>query len=155
MLALYLSLSSLTACAFNDSTRTTNKYLPVVQIHVGKIAVNAELANNAETRRIGLMNRRALPNNTGMLFVFDNSTTQCMWMQNTLMDLDVAFFDDKQQILNIATMKAGTTDIHCSQGNSPIALEMQAGWFERNKISAGKFLKIPISNHAKVENQKE
>ncbi len=78
-----------------------------------------------------------------MLFVFKRSETQCMWMKNTLIDLDVAFADANGKILNIEQMKTGTTDIHCSSGNAKLALEMNHGWFSTRGIDAGEKLHVP------------
>jgi uncharacterized protein len=135
-------LLGLVACASN-AAEPMQHTLPVVPVLVGTHKVNAELANTDTTRQIGLMNRTELAKNSGMLFVFSRSETQCMWMKNTLIDLDVAFADDNGTILNIAQMKAGTTDIHCSKGNARLALEMNLNWFSERNLSAGDTLLVP------------
>jgi uncharacterized protein len=132
----------LAACAANAAgPRQAN--LPEVQLKIGKYTVQAEIADTDNSRRIGLMNRSNLEMDSGMLFVFSRSETQCMWMKNTLIDLDVAFADNYGRILNIEQMKAGTSDIHCSNGNAKFALEMNLDWFKNRQILEGEQLHIP------------
>lgn len=92
------------------------------------------------------MGRQAMGKNEGMLFVFEKSTTQCMWMKNTLIDLDVAFLNSKGQVLNIETMQAGTHIIHCSEDDAKYALEMNSGWFKANGVEPGEQIRLPKLN---------
>lgn len=117
--------------------------LPTIEITAGQLHIQAELANSAQTRQVGLMGRSQLGNHEGMLFVFDAPSIQCMWMQNTLIDLDVAFLDEQGGVINIESMKAGTTNTHCSQRPAKQALEMNRGWFKTNKIGRGFSFQIP------------
>ena len=141
-LTLVTAALGLAACISNAAGPAQSQ-LPTLQIRVGQHDVKAELANTDLSRQIGLMNRKELGGNSGMLFVFKRSETQCMWMKNTLIDLDVAFADANGKILNIEQMKAGTTDIHCSSGNAKLALEMNHGWFSTRGIDAGEKLHVP------------
>lgn len=140
--ALFTLLPGLAACASNQVELTTGN-LPRVEVLVNQHRVVAELANTNESRQTGLMNRAYMPTNSGMLFVFERSETQCMWMKNTLIDLDVAFADDSGRILNVEQMKAGTTDIHCSQGQAKLALEMNRNWFSERQLGQGDIIKMP------------
>lgn len=101
------------------------------------IPIQVEMADTPLERQKGLMFRAELPENQGMLFRFDKAETQCMWMKNTLIDLDVAFVDRSLRIINVEEMKAGTTEIHCSEKPATWALEMNGSWFAKNKIGAG------------------
>ena len=141
-LTLVAAALGLAACIGNAAGPAQSQ-LPTLQMRVGQHEVKAELANTDLSRQIGLMNRKELGGNSGMLFVFKRSETQCMWMKNTLIDLDVAFADANGKILNIEQMKAGTTDIHCSSGNAKLALEMNHGWFSTRGIDAGEKLHVP------------
>jgi hypothetical protein len=68
--------------------------LPVVELGAGMHLIRAELAADDPSRMRGLMFRKSLGPNEGMLFVFDETTTHCMWMKNTVVPLSVAFLDD-------------------------------------------------------------
>jgi uncharacterized membrane protein (UPF0127 family) len=72
-----------------------------------------------------------------MVFIFDDATTQCMWMKNTLIPLSVAFIDEAGAILNIEDMQPQTEQTHCSSGPARFALEMNLGWFAQRGIKAG------------------
>ena len=67
--------------------------------------LRAELANTEETRLRGLMFRKSLPENHGMIFIYTEAGPQAMWMKNTLIPLSVAFVDSEGRILNIADME--------------------------------------------------
>lgn len=102
-------------------------------IHV----VQAEVASSFSTRAQGLMFRRAMAPNHGMLFVFPLVEQQCMWMRNTLLPLSVAFLDEKGTILNVEDMQPQTENSHCSSGPARYALEMNQGWFAGKGIKPG------------------
>ncbi|HEX4919084.1 MAG TPA: DUF192 domain-containing protein [Limnobacter sp.] len=114
-----------------------------IALKVGAVTVRAEVADTPLSRQRGLMHRGSLGENHGMLFVFDRAETQCMWMKNTLIDLDVAFADRKGTIINVATMKAGSSNIHCSAEPALLALEMNAGWFAKQAAGPGTLIELP------------
>ncbi len=116
------------------------KPLPVVELTAGFHRIEAELAIDKAVQARGLMMRKSMPANHGMLFVFAEEGQHCMWMRNTLIPLSVAFLDGKGQILNIEDMKPQTEDSHCSKGPSRYALEMNQGWFSEKGIKPGQQL---------------
>jgi uncharacterized membrane protein (UPF0127 family) len=111
--------------------------LPTIPLNAGMYIIQAEVAQTAEQRSIGLMNRPAMASNEGMLFVFERPGEQCFWMKNTLLPLSIAFLADDGTVVNIEDMKAQTLDSHCSRKEVRFALEMNQGWFARRGIKAG------------------
>jgi uncharacterized protein len=111
--------------------------VPVVQLNAGMHLIRAELAADFNTRARGLMFRASMPQNAGMLFIFDEAGAQCMWMKNTLIPLSVAFIDDAGAIINIADMQPQTEDSHCASRPARYALEMNRGWFAARGIKPG------------------
>jgi uncharacterized membrane protein (UPF0127 family) len=107
---------------------------PIAGMHV----IRAEVASNNETRSRGLMYRKELAPNGGMLFVFEQPAVQCFWMRNTLIPLSIAFMTDDGTITNIADMAPMTENSHCSSAPVRLALEMEQGWFAKRGITAGK-----------------
>lgn len=99
--------------------------------------LRVELANTDETRRTGLMFRRSLAENSGMLFVYDAPGRHAMWMKNTLVALSVAFIDREGRILNIEDMEPLTETAHASVGEAWYSLETNRGWFTRRGIRPG------------------
>jgi uncharacterized membrane protein (UPF0127 family) len=111
--------------------------LPVVQLTAGMHVVRAEVAADFTTRAQGLMYRKSLPANAGMLFVFDEVSIHCMWMKNTYVPLSVAFVDEAGAIVSISDMEPHSEQTHCAAKPARYALEMNRGWFAQRGIRAG------------------
>ena len=111
--------------------------LPVVEIKAGMHLVRAEVAADYSSRARGLMHRRSLAPNAGMLFVFEDAALHCMWMKNTYVPLSVAFLDEKGEIINIADMEPQSERSHCATRPARYALEMERGWFAQRGVKPG------------------
>ena len=111
--------------------------MPVMELSAGFHRIEAEVAANDQNRQVGLMNRKAMPTQRGMLFVFTHENTHCMWMRNTLLPLSVAFLDEDGKIINIEDMQPQTEDNHCARRPARYALEMNLGWFAQRGIKPG------------------
>lgn len=107
------------------------------KLSAGMHLIKAEVAANDPQRQQGLMFREKMEGNNGMVFVFDQANTQCMWMKNTLLPLSVAFIDDQGKIVNIEDMQPQTLESHCSKKPVRFALEMNLGWFKQKNIKPG------------------
>jgi uncharacterized protein len=110
---------------------------PVAQLDAGMHVIRAEVVSDPGTRAQGLMHRKALAQNAGMLFIFDEHAVHCMWMKNTLIPLSVAFIDDRGAIVNIADMEPHSEASHCAARPVRYALEMNRGWFAAKGIKPG------------------
>lgn len=130
-------MRSLLLAVMLGATPALAQQLPLVQLRAGMHLIRAEVAADYETRGRGLMHRKSLGPNSGMLFVFDGPAIQCMWMKNTDLPLSVAFLDAQGTIINIADMQPHTEDSHCAKRPALYALEMEQGWFARRGIKAG------------------
>ena len=111
--------------------------LPVVELTAGMHIIRAEVAADFGTRAQGLMFRKSLERNAGMLFIFDESAVHCMWMKNTYIPLSVAFIDEEGAIVNIADMQPHSERSHCAAKPARYALEMTRGWFAERGIKPG------------------
>jgi uncharacterized protein len=127
--ALSLSLGALA----QDSAQK----LPAIALTAGIHIIQAEVAQTPQERGIGLMHRRSMGANEGMLFVFEQPAEQCFWMKNTLLPLSIAFVADDGRVTNIEDMAPQTLDGHCSKQPVRFALEMNQGWFAKRGIKAG------------------
>jgi uncharacterized membrane protein (UPF0127 family) len=110
--------------------------LPAIRLQAGIHLIQAEVAQTPKEREIGLMFRKTMGPNVGMLFAFDQPGVQCFWMKNTLLPLSVAFVADDGRIVNIEDMKPQTLDSHCSAEPVRFVLEMNQGWFAEHGIKA-------------------
>lgn len=127
----------LLAAGFAAQAQTIQKF-PATQLTAGIHLITAEVAANDPQRQQGLMFRKQMGPNEGMVFVFDKPGTVCMWMKNTLLPLSVAFLDAKGRIVNIEDMAPQTLDSHCGKGDEiAYALEMNLGWFKQKNIKPG------------------
>lgn len=110
---------------------------PRIELSAGLHRIEAEVASSAATRAQGLMHRREMAANHGMLFVFEQRGRHCMWMRNTLIPLSVAFLDEDGAILNIEDMTPQTETRHCAAAPARYALEMNVGWFAQRRLGPG------------------
>ena len=111
--------------------------LPRAALSIGMYRIDAQVATTSEQHATGLMFRTDMPQNEGMLFVFERPTQQCFWMKNTLIPLAAAFVADDGTIVNIAEMKAQALTAHCSEKPVRYVLEMNTGWFAKKGLKAG------------------
>lgn len=115
--------------------------MPLAELGAGMHRIEAEVAHTPQTRQIGLMHRTSLPQQRGMVFVFERDATHCMWMKNTPLPLSVAFVDAQGRVINIADMQPHTEDNHCAAAPARFALEMNLGWFAARGINPGDTLR--------------
>ncbi|MCC7484541.1 MAG: DUF192 domain-containing protein [Burkholderiales bacterium] len=111
--------------------------LPEIALAVGGHKLVVEVAASDPARAQGLMHRRMLPENRGMLFVFRETALHAMWMMNTYVPLSVAFLDEKGVIINIEDMQPHTQDTHPAARPAKYALEVNQGWFRKRGIKPG------------------
>lgn len=117
-------------------------------------SLNVEVAKKMRDREVGLMNRLKMPENEGMLFIFDYSHKLSFWMKDTYIPLTIGFFDKDKVLKETQDMAAQnlmekTQDLKAykSQCQCLYALEVNQGWFKKNKIKPGaKFTLQPIKN---------
>jgi uncharacterized membrane protein (UPF0127 family) len=129
----------LAAAAISFTAAATHADVSFRTTHV-KVAgheLKVELAQTEPQREQGLMFRKQLGRNDGMLFVFEEPAYHAMWMKNTLIPLSVAFLDKDGEILNILDMEPQTLDSHMAAGPATYAIETNKGWFAANKVKAG------------------
>lgn len=108
-----------------------------VELTAGIHRIDAQVAASDRERAIGLMFRQEMPQQEGMIFVFEVPAVQCFWMRNTLLPLTAAFVADDGTIVNLADMKPMTEDSHCSAKPVRYVLEMNQGWFAKRGLKAG------------------
>lgn len=132
-IALLLAMSLSTQVGAQQEAQT----LPTIQLNAGMHLIRAELAQTADQRATGLMHRKSMGANDGMLFVFEQPRQQCFWMKNTLLPLSIAFLSDDGTVVNIEDMLPQSLDSHCSKQAVRMALEMNQGWFAKRGIKTG------------------
>lgn len=117
-----------------------------IGVEMGGQEYKLEYAKTMEQRARGLMFRKSICLNCGMLFVFDYSRIGSIWMKNTHIPLDLAYVDDSGIIVDIFQLKPH--DLTSVKSSKPVAyaIEMNAGWFQKKKIKVGDRLSIKFPN---------
>lgn len=100
-----------------------------------------EIADTPYRRSKGLMGRKKLGKNCGMLFKFPYKENLSFWMANTYIPLDIAFIDDNGKILQIESMVPLSTKPVCSHVPCRFAIEVGSGWFAKNNVKNGCYVK--------------
>ena len=109
-----------------------------VSIYNKNITFNVEVAKTIEERRTGLMYRKKLLNNEGMLFIFPREKIIQLWMKNTYIPLDVIFISENKVIVDIKkNMEKLSETIVKSKVKSRFALEFNAGLINKLNIEIG------------------
>jgi len=153
---LVLALLVFQAVSCKDNTRGPDaadlpteytSSLPRQSLTIAGKAFTVELAYTRQSRAQGLMFRRNLPANAGMLFIFDRSVYRQFYMKNCLIDLDIIYIKSSGRIAKITTMKApipGKKLILYPSGQ-PVkyALELPAGTAERLKLKPNQKINLP------------
>lgn len=151
LLAL-LPLAALTGCkadqqqtqAAQTSAETlgADAWLP---LKVGDKAITAQLALNDTERARGLMGRKSLDTDHGMLFVFSHGQKQSFWMHNTPLPLDIGYFDNDGILREIYPLYPfDRTSVASRRNDIRYALEMSQGWFAQNGIRPGAQLDLEM-----------
>ncbi len=117
--------------------QTSAQKLASIRLNAGIHNIQAEVAQTPDQRSTGLMFRKEMGANEGMLFIFEQSGVQCFWMKNTLLPLSIAFIADDGSVVNIRDMQPQALDSHCSDKPVRYALEMNQGWFAKRGITPG------------------
>ncbi|CJL20964.1 Uncharacterized ACR%2C COG1430 [Streptococcus pneumoniae] len=107
--------------------------------------LHAEYAQTVAQRERGLMGRRELAVDSGMLFRFDEVRRHCLWMKDTPLPLSAAFFDEAGLLVDVIDLEPFNTEIRCSKRPARYALEMNQGWFDERGVELGARLAgIPV-----------
>lgn len=131
----------LTACS-GESIKTGIQLEPFYMRKSGHpdIEIFVEIADTPSERATGLMNRESLEEDQGMLFVFPEAQMMRFWMKNTLIPLDIIFFNAEGESIYVTTMEPCTQDPCPGYGpDAPAqwALELPAGFAAHHGITTG------------------
>lgn len=116
--------------------------LPTIELRIGSVDIEVEVADNPNRREVGLMYRMAMPLDRGMLFVYPERDYRRFWMKNTLLPLSLAFIRDDGVIAEVVDMtpaEPGEASPKTYPSEEPVryCLEMNRGWFAERGLGAG------------------
>jgi uncharacterized protein len=108
--------------------------------------VDVELARSPREITRGLMYRRSMPDDRGMLFRMGDRREQTFWMQNTCIPLDMLFVDDDGVVVGVVEGAEPLTETTRSVGcPSAWVLEVNGGWTRKHGVRPGQKMGIPAA----------
>lgn len=112
--------------------------LPTLKIFVGPEVVTAELALTQVQIGTGMMFRKEMAENDGMLFVFSRPHRTSFYMRNTTLPLTAAYIDSEGIILELHDLEPlNETPVEAGSDNVQFVLEMNRDWFKRHNVTVG------------------
>lgn len=150
VIATALTLVTSYTSALPKITDTRIEKLPVLKLKLGGRTIAAEIADSDDERERGLMYRKSMGADEGMLFVFEEEQEMAFWMKNTLIPLSIGYFDGQRRLLNTvemtpAVMGEARPKTYPAKGAALYALEMNKGWFTKHAIKPGTVIEIPTT----------
>ena len=126
---------------FNTCKSTANNKKDVIIINENILKI--EIVETEKARNTGLMNRKSLDEDSGMLFVFENDRILSFWMKDTHIPLSIAFISSDGVIKEIRDMTPFSLESIVSKNYVRYALEVNKGYFLEKNIVVGERLILP------------
>ncbi len=116
------------------SCSSSNNSLQKITLQTGdhEVTLQVEIADSPVERAEGLMGRTELPDGQGMLFIFPEPQNLSFWMKNTMIPLDILFFDSQKKFIGWQSMepcKIEPCKLYSSKRPATYALEVASGFF--------------------------
>lgn len=137
-----VSQDSPAATASPQVVKASASLTPLRTLKLGSHTIQIELACTSAEQQLGLMNRDHMPENQGMLFVFDRERPLSFWMKNTRIPLSIAYLDAQGVIVDLQDMQPFDETPHPTARPAQYALEMNQGWFARQGIQVGERIQL-------------
>jgi uncharacterized membrane protein (UPF0127 family) len=144
-----LTVLALAACAHarsatgpvpNPSLELPHGTLTIAGPGGPELSLHVQIAETAQSQQTGLMNVKQMPDQVGMAFLFHASTSTPFWMKDTLIPLDIAFWDGRGRVVTTLTMvpcKADPCHLYDPGATYVGSVEMNAGLLAAKAIHHG------------------
>ena len=110
------------------------------------VSVKVEVARTPAQQEHGLMDRMHLPEDSGMLFLFDHARPLRFWMHNTYIPLDMIFIESSMRVLGIVENAEPLTDsTRAVDGDSQFVLEVNAGFSRKHGLGKGTAVRFELN----------
>ena len=129
-----------------EGTTSSDLRTMVIDTSEGKkVEVRVEVADDVNEQAKGLMYRKSLGEDRGMLFVYPAERELSYWMRNTLIPLSIAYIDSEGRIVDILDMKPLDDNPPHYVSSEPVqyALEVNKGFFEKKGVKEGDHAELP------------
>jgi uncharacterized membrane protein (UPF0127 family) len=142
--AAFATALACSVCAFRPAAAAAPATAPGVTLHGHRFSV--EIADTVAAREHGLMDRTSMPADHGMLFLFPDAEPRTFWMKDTLIPLDILFFDNAHRLVTIRAdvppCKADPCPTYASGKPARYVLELNAGTAARIDARKGDVLGV-------------
>ncbi|MGJ8639822.1 MAG: DUF192 domain-containing protein [Opitutaceae bacterium] len=140
LIAVSLIVCGCSPKAVSEPPAAGDTYFP---ISIGDATAQLQLALSVPEQQQGLMERAALEKDHGMLFLFPKPKKQSFWMRNTQIKLDIGYFDVSGKLVETHTLYPyDETPVESYGDEILIAVEMNYGWFAKNKVRPGSMINL-------------
>ena len=140
-LSLFILLLSLGAC---------NSYKHISVTLPDGFVVDARVADTPAKQERGLMYVTNLPENQGMLFIFEQNQELAFWMKNTLIDLDMVFIDEDKTVTSVAAQVPHSytytpdDEVAYALGYGAYVVELASKTAQRHQVTPGSKLQFNL-----------
>ena len=137
--------SDATTASAEETTSSALRTLVIDTSGRKQVEVRVEVADDVSEQAKGLMYRKALGEDRGMLFVYPDERELTYWMKDTLIPLSIAYIDSEERIVDIQDMKPLDDRPPHYESSEPAqyALEVNQGFFEENGVKEGDHAELP------------
>ena len=142
LITALLTLTRVSPLCLAATKKLQQKPIKIAKSDGTKIEVLAEIARKPEERTRGFMERKKIPEGTGMIFIFEQDQILSFWMKNTPTPLSIAYIDSNGQIRDIFDMKPYSLAPIQSTVSVRYALEVPQGWFKKNSVAIGDTIEL-------------
>lgn len=130
--------------AFSSEGKSASS-LEKESVMIGEAVFSLEIAQTPLQLRRGLMHRKHLGTQSGMLFLFPKVGKYCFWMKNTLIPLDLLLLDSQGTVVQIIKdMSPGSLKHQCAEKTIAGAIEVSSGTVEKYKLKSG--MVVPLKS---------
>lgn len=138
-LLAFAAIALLTACGKDDTKKPVapKSIEDRFALKVGERTVQVQVAVHPAETQQGLMFRKSMGEDEGMIFIFPQPQAMSFWMRNTEIPLDIGFFDSTGVLREIYPLYPHDERPVASRGRMQFALEMNQGWFRRAGVKPG------------------
>lgn len=122
-----------------DITNITDDSIITLKHNESDNEINLEIALSMPKREEGLMFRKELNSNSGMIFISERESEMTFWMKNTLISLDMIYLDKNLKVVSFynSTKPNQTKEIYPSNGNVLYGIEVSSGWAKSHNLKVG------------------
>lgn len=141
---MILTSASLLLTGCEEKNVAVPGHIQTTQVQLGNQPFELEIADSYSSRERGLMFRKSMPANHGMIFIFDQPDVLGFWMKNTHIPLDIIYLDADRRVITIKQMKPLDEKSVSSERPAKYAIEINAGMAKTAGVREGDVIHLPL-----------